>query len=63
LLKPQHEIYRRALAMSQRNAGECIFVDDWSHSAEVAGGLGIQPIVFKSASQLEKDLLELGVKF
>ncbi len=63
LLKPQHEIYRRALAMSQREASECIFVDDWAHSAEVAASLGIQPIVFKSAAQLEKDLRDLGVKF
>jgi putative hydrolase of the HAD superfamily len=63
LLKPQHEIYRRALAISQRQASNCVFVDDWSHSAEVAGSLGMQPVVFTNAAQLEKDLLELGVTF
>lgn len=62
LMKPQPEHYRRALEMSQCDPSDCIYVDDRPMNVEVARILGMKPIQFTSAAQLEKDLKSFGVK-
>ena len=61
LVKPQPEHYRRALQVTQRAADECLYVDDRPLNVEVARILGMHPIQFTSAEQLQHDLLAAGV--
>lgn len=61
LVKPQPEHYRRALQVTQRAADECLYVDDRPLNVEVARILGMHPIQFVSAEQLQHDLLAAGV--
>jgi putative hydrolase of the HAD superfamily len=61
LMKPQPDHYRRALEMSQCDASDCIYVDDRPMNVEVARILGMKPIQFTNAAQLENDLQNLGV--
>jgi putative hydrolase of the HAD superfamily len=61
LVKPQPEHYRRALQVTQRAPDECLYVDDRPLNVEVARILGMHPIQFTSAGQLQHDLLAAGV--
>jgi putative hydrolase of the HAD superfamily len=61
LLKPQPEHYRRALQITQRSPGECLYVDDRPMNVEVARILGMHPIQFTHAAQLAADLRAAGV--
>jgi putative hydrolase of the HAD superfamily len=61
LLKPQPEHYRRAMQITQRQPDECLYVDDRPMNVEVARILGMHPIHFASAAQLEADLRASGV--
>ncbi len=61
LIKPQPEMYRRALDLVQCDPAECVFVDDRPMNCEVAQILGMQAIQFTSAAQLSADLARLGV--
>jgi putative hydrolase of the HAD superfamily len=61
--KPHAKIYRLALDLSQRQAEECVFIDDRSLNLECARGLGLHTIQFLNAAQLENDLRTLGVDF
>jgi putative hydrolase of the HAD superfamily len=61
--KPHPEIYRLALDITQRQAEECVFIDDRSLNLECARRLGLHTIQFLSAGQLESDLHILGVEF
>jgi putative hydrolase of the HAD superfamily len=63
LLKPQPEHYRRALQITQRQPGECLYVDDRPMNVEVARILGMHPIHFSGAAQLEAELRAAGVTF
>lgn len=63
LLKPLPEHYRRALQITQRDAAECVYVDDRPLNVEVAAILGMHAIQFTSAAQLEADLRVAGVVF
>jgi len=63
LLKPQPEHYRRAMQITQRTPGECLYIDDRPMNVEVARILGMHPIQFKDAGQLEADLRAAGVAF
>lgn len=63
LLKPLPEHYRRALQITQRQAEECIYVDDRPMNVEVASILGMHAIEFKDAAQLEVDLQAAGIHF
>jgi putative hydrolase of the HAD superfamily len=62
LMKPQPEHYRRALEISQCAPSDCIYIDDRPMNVEVARILGMQPILFSSALQLEADLQSYQVK-
>ncbi len=61
--KPHPEIYRMALDISQRPAEECVFIDDRAPNLEAAHSLGLRTLQFSSATQLEKDLHNLGLEF
>jgi putative hydrolase of the HAD superfamily len=61
LLKPQPEHYRRAMQITQCPPEQCLFVDDRPMNIEVARILGMQPIQFISAAQLESELRAAGV--
>ncbi len=61
--KPHPQIYRMALDISQRQAEECICIDDRPINLESARSLGLHTIQFLNAGQLENDLRALGVEF
>ena len=60
--KPNPQIYRLALDLSQRQADECVFIDDRPLNLEGAQRLGLRTIQFLNAAQLESDLRNLGVE-
>jgi putative hydrolase of the HAD superfamily len=60
--KPDPQIYRLALELSQRAPEECVFIDDRPVNLECARQLGIHTIQFLNAAQLEGDLRSLGVE-
>jgi putative hydrolase of the HAD superfamily len=61
--KPEEQIYRLALDLSQRPPEECVFIDDRPLNLECARRLGLRTIQFLNAQQLETDLRALGVEF
>jgi putative hydrolase of the HAD superfamily len=61
--KPHEQIYRMALDLSQRQARECVFIDDRPMNLECAKRLGLHTIQFLNAEQLEIDLRRLGLEF
>ena len=60
--KPDRAIYSLALKITQRDPGECIFIDDRGLNLECARELGMYTIQFQNAAQLREDLLRLGIK-
>lgn len=61
IIKPAHRIYEVALAMSQADPGQSVFIDDRTRNLEPAMSLGMRTIHFTSATQLRQDLAALGV--
>ena len=61
--KPNPQIYRLALDISQRPPEECVFIDDRSLNVECARRLGMHTIQYLDAGQLERDLRTMGVEF
>ena len=61
LRKPDEAIYRAVLQITQRNAGECIFIDDREVNLECPRETGFNTILFEGADQLRSQLHELGV--
>lgn len=59
--KPDLEIYKLALKITQRQPAECILIDDRDLNLEYARELGINTIQYKSVAQLRDDLARLGV--
>jgi len=59
--KPDEKIYRLAMALTQREPEECLFVDDRALNVESAARLGIPAIRFQSAGQLREELERRGV--
>jgi putative hydrolase of the HAD superfamily len=59
--KPDARIYQLALEVTQRDAAECIFIDDRELNVECAQQLGFHTILFKNAAQLRSDLASNGV--
>ncbi len=62
LRKPEPEIYRLALNVTQRDASECVFIDDRALNVERARQLGMHGIQYKSPEQLIEDLKLLSVE-
>lgn len=59
--KPDKGIYMRALDITQRKGEDCVFVDDRALNLECAQELGMHTIQFKDATQLEREMKQLGV--
>lgn len=59
--KPNAEIYRLALKITQRVPGECILIDDRELNLECARELGIHTILYKNVAQLRDELARYGV--
>lgn len=59
--KPEVDIYRLALEITQFPAEECCFIDDRPLNLEAAGEVGMQAIQMQSLEQLRADLGKLGV--
>jgi len=60
--KPEKDIYRLALDITQKQAEQCCFIDDRDLNLESAQKLGMQTIHMQSAEQLRQELSKLGVK-
>jgi putative hydrolase of the HAD superfamily len=61
LRKPDAEIYRRVLAITQRKPETCVMIDDRDLNLECARELGMQTIQFQNVAQLRRDLARLGI--
>lgn len=61
LLKPQPEIYRLALSLTQKDPSECIFIDDREVNLDPAAHLGMRVIQMQNVEQLRQQLRVFGV--
>jgi len=59
--KPESEIYRIAIDITQQAPDECLFIDDRPLNLECAALEGIQTIHFTGAVDLRADLVAAGV--
>lgn len=59
--KPAESFYRRALQLTQRGPGQCVFIDDRALNLECAAQLGIHTIHFRDVETLRADLARLGI--
>ena len=62
LRKPERDIYRVALEITQFPADECCFIDDRALNLECAAQLGMQAIQMQTPGQLREDFAKIGVK-
>ena len=62
LIKPDPRIYEVLLERIDREATECIFIDDSLGNVEAAAELGMIAIRFESPEQLRTELDNLGVR-
>ena len=61
LRKPDEAIYRTVLQVTQRQPGECIFIDDRDVNLECPRELGIKTILFSDPAQLRAELISQDV--
>ena len=61
LRKPERDIYRLALEITQIPADECCFIDDRALNLECAAKLGMSTIQMKDLNQLRSDLAKLAI--
>ena len=61
LRKPERDIYRVTLEITQKPPEECCFIDDRALNLECAAKLGMHTIEMQTLDQLQKDLEKLGV--
>jgi putative hydrolase of the HAD superfamily len=61
--KPEDDMFRLALDLSQRDPEECLFIDDRELNLECAARLRLRTLHFRNAAQIQKDLNGAGVKF
>lgn len=59
--KPERDIYRLALEITQIPAEQCCFIDDRALNLECAAKLGMKTIEMRHIDQLREDLAKLGV--
>ena len=62
LRKPERDIYRLALAITQRAPEECCFIDDRAVNLEQAARMGMHTIRMQSVAQLRDELAKIGVR-
>lgn len=63
VLKPARRIYELALAMSQADPAQSVFIDDRAQNLPPARALGMAVVQFTGAAALEQALAALGVTF
>ena len=59
--KPDPGIYRLALQITQRSPSESLFIDDRAENIEAAKQIGMHTIHCQSATQLRRQLEEIGI--
>ncbi len=59
--KPERDIYRLAVELTQIAPEECVFIDDRALNLEQAARLGMKTIEMQTLDQLKKDLEAIGV--
>ncbi len=59
--KPEERIYRLALELTQREAPNCVMIDDRALNLEHAKRLGLHTVQCENAEQVRRALEELGV--
>ena len=59
--KPEPEIYRIAIDVTQHSPDECLFIDDRSLNLECATLAGMRTIHFTDAAALRADLTTEGI--
>ncbi|MDD3035921.1 MAG: HAD-IA family hydrolase, partial [Candidatus Saccharimonadaceae bacterium] len=62
-IKPNREIYEAALRILRINSSEAIFIDDNRLYIEGAQKIGLDGILFRSADQVARELLERNINF
>ena len=62
-VKPQKEIFDIALGKLKLKPEECVMIDDNEKKLSTPSQMGFKTILFKSNSQLIKELKSLGVEF
>lgn len=60
--KPEADIYRLALEVTQRSAEDCCFIDDRALNLESARRLGMHTIEMQDVEQLRRELRKLEVE-
>ncbi len=60
--KPERDIYRLALEISQKPPDQCCFIDDRALNLECACRLGMHTIGMENVVQLQQELEKLGVE-
>ena len=63
LRKPERDIYRMALEITQFAADQCCFIDDRALNLECAAQLGMHVIQMNTLEQLRRDLAKLEVNW
>jgi putative hydrolase of the HAD superfamily len=61
-LKPDPKIYKEALARAGAPPASCVFVDDMEENIAGAAALGIRIVHYRSDTDLERELLALGIR-
>ncbi|MBK7895686.1 MAG: HAD-IA family hydrolase [Candidatus Promineifilaceae bacterium] len=61
VMKPDPEIFRRALARLGRQPHEAVFIDDFRHNVAAAEAVGLAAIHFQPGLDLSRALQQLGV--
>ena len=59
--KPERDIYRLALELTQIPAEECCFIDDRALNLECAAKLRMHTVEMQTLEKLQQDLAQLGV--
>lgn len=59
--KPSRQIYQQVLGMTQADPARTLFIDDRPQNLAPAASLGVRTLRFTTATDLRKDLRELGV--
>lgn len=62
-LKPEDRIYEEAIARAKCAPQECFFTDDIAEYVTGARRAGMDAVQFHSAAQIERELLERGVRW
>jgi epoxide hydrolase-like predicted phosphatase len=61
LMKPDPEIFHRALARLGRQPAEAVFIDDFQHNVAAAQAMGLSAIHFQPDINLPRALQEIGI--